>query len=437
MTTSRPATPASTIPLRLHYVTRNEGFGSRSGPTLGGLLLLLALAVAACSDSSTGPGQQGAEKLTPVEGQGLQAPAGTVLPSGPTVEVRGKKGEPLRGKIVTFEVLEGGGRVPYPEVETDSLGRATAIWILGNAPGERQRLRASMGSLKAEFEATTVEATPGQKYSGRQGYIDYYAGNVPLILHAPQGGDQRPAEMRGERLVDTVRFAGTAELALEIRQALHERTGGWAHVVINNLHPINLYPDRELVSAAMSNQAARRAWWEYHTYLEQAVASVGQKFGEGLVHSIRGHDHPIPRVELGYLTSQTSLTLPDEVLDSIVYVSGSSVRGLASKPGKTLSGIIRGPKSLGTLLENRGYPATPSQSQPMPGMPGQVPYLNGAFSTNRYGSRDGGPTHAIQLAHYTPGLLDTEANRRAYAVALVDALIEYFAAHLRIPLAPR
>lgn len=422
-------------PSRPSHGSRRLSGGSRR--IAGCVGLVSGLALLACSDSATGPGEQGASKLTAIEGHGLQAPAGTVLPSGPTVEVKNKKGDFLRGKIVTFEVLEGGGRVAYPEVETDSLGRAGAIWILGNTPGTRQKLRASMGSLKAEFEANAIEPTPGQKYSGRQGYIDYYAGNLPLILHAPQGGDRRPAEMRGERLVDTVRFAGTAELALQIREVLRQRTGGWAHVVINNLHPINLYPDRELVSAAMSNQAARRAWWEYHTYLEQAVASVSQKFGEGLVHSIRGHDHPLPRVELGYLTSQTSLTLPDEVLDSIVYVSTSSVRGLASKPGKTLSGIIRGPSSLGTLLENRGYSATPSQSQPMPGMPGQVPYLNGAFCTNRYGSRDGGPTHAIQLAHYTPGLLDTEANRRAYAMALVDALVEYFAAHIRVPLAPR
>src|SRR4051794_39154842 len=36
---------------------------------------------------------------------------------------------------------------------------------------------------------------PGQSYTGRNGYIEYIAGNAPLVYTAPHGGNLLPADI--------------------------------------------------------------------------------------------------------------------------------------------------------------------------------------------------------------------------------------------------
>ncbi len=67
----------------------------------------------------------------------------------------------------------------------------------------------------------------------------------------------------------------------------------------------------------------------------------------------------------------------------------SSIRHLATlcKDTVPFDALIRGEKSLGGLMEIRGYRSVPSPKHPHPG---DGNYFNGGYTTETHGSRDGG-----------------------------------------------
>jgi hypothetical protein len=127
-------------------------------------------------------------------------------------------------------------------------------------------------------------------------------------------------------------------------------------------------------------------------------------------------------VEIGYLLTAADLALPDEMLDQPAYIQKSSVRAIADRdPSRPFSSLVRGERSLGALLIEAGYPAVPSPVMRYP----EGGYLTGGYSTARHGSRDGGRISGVQLELHYGGVRDTAENRRAFAEALVDALLAY------------
>jgi hypothetical protein len=340
----------------------------------------------------------------------------------------------LVGITVHFSVLNGDGRLATTDpVVTDSKGRARGIWILGRDWGTEQRLRASTGDLSVEIRAEAFESIPGERYSGGKGYSEYLAGSLPLVITAPHGGNLEPFELPNRGWGVTGQDRNTRDLALEIREAIRELTGAYPHLILSHLHRIKLDPNREIVEAAQGNWEAERAWWEYHTFADEAGALVEESFGHGLYLDIHGHGHSIPRLELGYLLSSGDLENDDLALSSSSYVSKSSIRALVASSGTDLAALVRGPLSLGTLLQERAVPSVPSREQPDPG--GQS-FFSGGYSTARHGSRDGGTISGIQIEHHYPGLRDDASNRGWYAEILAEALLVYFPAHFGMELAP-
>ncbi len=419
---ANPANPSRSRPVHLRLARA----------PLGLLPILLALTFG-CGGSESHSGPPTPYTLSVAEGNGTSAPAGTVVPSGPVVEVRSRDGDPLEGVTIQFQVLEGGGYVADPSVSTDSLGRAAGVWILGRESGTVQKLEASSGSLSVELTAQAVAASPGSTFLGREGYTEYLAGSLPLVLTAPHGGYLEPPEIPNRGWGVTARDRNTRELTLAIRAALHARTGAYPHVVISNLHRRKLDPNREILEAAQGNPLSERAWWEFQIFAEEAGNLVEEALGEGLHLDIHGHAHDIDRLELGYLLSSTDLAQPDSTLSGSVYANKSSVRALAGKAGNDLASLIRGPRSLGTLLEDRLVPTVPSTAQPNPG---QDDYFTGGYNTVRHGSREGGSMSGIQIEHHYPGLRDEAQNRERYAEALAEALVLFYRAHFGFELAP-
>jgi hypothetical protein len=225
----------------------------------------------------------------------------------------------------------------------------------------------------------------------------------------------------------------TKQLVLQIRDAIKDQTGFYPHIVISHLHRSKLDPNREIVEAAQGDPEAERAWWEFQTFIEQGRRVLEATFGEGLYIDLHGHGHEVQRLELGYLLSSNDLGNPDEVLSNPSFVSKSSLRALGEKPGVAFSELVRGPFSMGTLLEAEAVPAVPSQAQPNPG---GDPYFTGGYNTARHGSRGGGSVSGIQIECNYSGVRDTEANRQALAVALARVLAVYFPEHFGIPFAP-
>ena len=153
---------------------------------------------------------------------------------------------------------------------------------------------------------------------------------------------------------------------------------------------------------------------------------VTRDFGSGLYLDIHGHGHEIDRIELGYLLSRDDLSDSNAALSVQGLVDKSSVRALAGAVAITFADLIRGPTSLGTLLQDAGIRTVPSASDPDPG---GAPYFTGGYNTARHGSRDGGTVSGIQIEHHFPGLRDTEQNREAYAAILAEAVVTYLEVH--------
>lgn len=118
------------------------------------LCLLSALALlAGCADRALAP--LGAGKpavMAIVSGDAQQGVVATALKDPVVVVVEDALGRPVKGQIVNFKVVSGGGDVFAGAGITDDLGRARDEWTLGESTAFEQRL-----------EARAVDPATGEK----------------------------------------------------------------------------------------------------------------------------------------------------------------------------------------------------------------------------------------------------------------------------------
>ena len=278
-------------------------------------------------------------------------------------------------------------------------------------------------------DATTYIA--GQFYSDSHNFIDYQAGNLPIVLGAPHGGYLEPAEIPDRTWGTTVRDARTQELARSFSAIIHEQTGGYAHVVICKLARIKMDANRDVDEAAQGNRLAQEAWAAWHLFIDVAKDTILARYGQGLYIDLHGHGHEIDRLELGYLITGSELELTDQEMIDQDLAAESSIRALSQTTSASFPELLRGSNSLGTLLQIRGYASVPSQ---WIRDPGGAPFFSGGYNTLRHGSRDGGTMSAVQIECYRTGVRDSEANREAFATALVSSLEIFFETHFGITL---
>ncbi len=359
---------------------------------------------------------------------------GTTAPESVTVAVAPERTLLVQiGSTVRFTATVTGGSSgtlewssSNPAVATVTDGLATAV-----SPGA-VTITASSGnaSASADLEVYVAEAldelTPGGRHFGRAAYAEFLVGDLPLVLSSPHGGELLPDEIPDRTFGVTENDLDTQELTRAVRDAIVERTGRAPHVVISRLRRLKLDPNREIGEAAEGNVFAENAWAEYHGFIERAEQEIAETYGSGLYIDMHGHGHAISRLELGYLLSASDLANSDTGMNESDLAQKSSLRQLQETVGIPFSELIRGPASLGTLMADRGVPAVPSAQDPAPGT---EPYFAGGYSTARHGSRDGGTISGIQIEHWRTGLRDTEADRRAYAAVLADALLAFLQAH--------
>jgi len=389
---------------------------------LAALLVFLAAGSAAAQEGTHDPGAPIVEVLS-VDSAG--AVAGSVV----EVRVRVREADsPLAGVAVRFVPGEGGGGVGDRMVRTDQHGIGGTPWMLG-APGPQSlHAEAEGGLVTVRVEAGTP--VPGPRYLGRSGYVEYRAGDLPIVLSVPHGGDMRPSEIPRRPGGVTVRDRETLDLAHRIAGALEELTGGSPHLVIMHLHRQGLDANRELVEAAFGNPFAERAWHEYHGWIEVARDLAVDGHGRGFYVDVHGHGHPVQRVELGYLLTSGDLNRSDAALEGPDAISRSSIRALVETGERPLAEVLRGAASLGELLERRGVRAVPSASDPGPG---SDPYFSGGYSTVRHGSRGGGAVDGVQLEVHGSARR-TESSREAFARAFAQALLEFLEIHAGLTL---
>ena len=285
---------------------------------------------------------------------------------------------------------------------------------------------------------------PGQSYYGRNNYIEYIAGDAPVILSAPHGGHLTPGEIPDRTSgscggsATTVKDLNTRELALAMQRRYHARHGKYPHVIINHLHRIKLDANRDLVGGACGAPEAQIAWNEFQDYIDVAKKAVLSATGRGWYMDMHGHGHDVQRLELGYLLSDAQLDLSDATLDaSKVFADTASLKAMSEfNTQLSLSAVLRGSSSLGTLYANNGFPSVPSSAAPS-ARDGEA-YFSGGYNTRRHGcgveasplgGTSGGNICGVQIeANYT-GVRDTQANMDRFGDVTAVVLDTYLSTH--------
>jgi hypothetical protein len=286
--------------------------------------------------------------------------------------------------------------------------------------------------ILAALALTTMHAAdlqPGRSIFGRNDFIEYVPGDLPLIIAAPHGGRLKPSDIpdRTNGVVDI--DASTQELARTIDAVIHAETGHHIHLVICRLHRCKLDANRELSEATQNDPLAEQAWTEHHDFIDQACAAAVKQFGVAFLIDLHGHGHTDARVELGYLHNALDLADCDEALNESTYVNAGSLRWIVERSPWTYTQLLRGPQSVGALHEREGFPATPSPRMPVP----TEPFFRGGYTIQRHCNAALNIT-GLQIEANRPRLRDTEENRLLFSRALVKVLRTYFPAHLGIQL---
>jgi len=272
--------------------------------------------------------------------------------------------------------------------------------------------------------------TPGTSYLGSNGYVEYIAGNLPVVISAPHGGYLEPATIPDRNCSGCVyvRDSYTQELIREIQAAFYESTGCYPHIVINLLHRKKFDANRDIGDAADGNATVEQSWYVYHNFLDSAKASITNNYNRGLFLDLHGHAHTIQRVELGYTLSRSELQLSDSVLNTNNYIVQSSIQELVGDNLQSLSHseLLRGTSSFGTLLDQRGFPAVPSTSIPF--ALSNEPYFTGGYNTRRHSSLNGGTIDGIQV-ECNQGIRFDATNRKMFADSITQSIIKYIDIH--------
>jgi hypothetical protein len=300
------------------------------------------------------------------------------------------------------------------------------------------------------FAQTNLDSyTPGATYWGRSNYTEYIAGNLPLIISAPHGGELLPSELPNRTNTSTYTVTTNSDLytdnlARAIRTACSNRYGRFPHVIICNVDRAKVDCNREIIEGAQNNTNTQTVWKEFHAYINIARQQVSNTYGRGLYIDLHGHGHPIQKNEIGYDLSDSDMFKPTF---STTDDNESTIHAMSERSRQSFTDVVRGELSLGSLLEKRGYPCVPSVSSPNPGVSNGVTnaYFNGGYNTQTYGTSlaNGGTIDAIQIeCNYTnvraksstSSYSEDVAVRANFASSLVASLEEYFKYHLEMTL---
>lgn len=331
------------------------------------------------------------------------------------------RGAAIAGAEVAWSVAD-------PSVATiDGNGQATAVATGGTEVRATAGDVSGTATLEVYIPPPIAEYVPGRTYFGRNRYVEYIAGDLPLVVSAGHGGGEEPDEIPRRTYGTLARDSWTQETTRAVRDSIIAHFGGGQpHVVISRLRRTRLDPNREIVEAAQGSEFAEQAWREYHRFIAIARDRVAEDHGRGFYVDMHGHSHPTPRVELGYLLTGSDLSRSDTQLNAPRFPEKSSIRSLARRVDLSFADIVRGPESLGALLSDERVTTVPS---PLIPDPHGEPFFSGGYSTRRHGSLDGGAIDGVQIELHGPGIRDTDRNRRRFAGALARSLRFFLETH--------
>ena len=261
----------------------------------------------------------------------------------------------------------------------------------------------------------------GETYFGDNDYIEYRAGNLPIIIVAPHAGTLVPEELPD--IHDRGADNGTLETTRDLWDTLYSQTNGcYPHIIFCHLHPSKLNAVDEIDSAAGTHPVARNAWEEFHEFIEIAKEQVTIDWGKGHYFEMHGNGHAEMWNEIGLGVSKVYLNDSDEaILSRLPY---STVKNLCTEGGADFLEIIKGETSLGGLLQERGWKSVPSPTHPAPEDGG---FFFAGWNTWLHGSRYDGTIDATHLENYY--VFMQIANRAEYTHDLAASILIFMETH--------
>ncbi len=286
-----------------------------------------------------------------------------------------------------------------------------------------------------------VKYTPGQHYGDVLGYIDYLAGNTPIIITVPHDGTLSPSTIADRTYGTMARDLNAQKIAERFAYFFVQRSGGlFPHIIVSNLHRTKLDPNRDITEGAQGDVGAIQAYNAYHSFIQTAIDSVEANFDSGLLLDLHGHAHDIQRLELGYLLTSDDLALSDIQIGSPTYEQKSSISQISSLSPTSFDEILRGATSLGSLILSKSYsysnpggnsdvytfdtvPSSDTKS------PGTEPYFNGGYTTAKYSV---GEINVIQIEAHYDRARDTARSYGALAEILERSVYEFYREHTSV-----
>ena len=297
-----------------------------------------------------------------------------------------------------------------------------ALILLACSGHVNESIAQSQSSPSTGGEARPIAVGAGESFFGKNGFIEYVVGNLPIVISVPHGGYLRPSTIP-DRVLGTAGHQDTytQELAREIIDLFRKQTGRVPHVIINRLHRDKLDANREFFDAAQDDPIATEAWNEFHNFIDSAEQRVQREFGRGLYIDLHGHRHEWQVVELGYLLVSNQLKLTNAELDASVQPATTSLGLTVSDRTIPLSQLVRGPLSLGALLEQQGFATVPSPAHPDPN---KEPYFSGGYNLEQHSAFSGKMAYGIQVE--TPTTIREDSSQRVrFSRALVLSSLSF------------
>ena len=259
----------------------------------------------------------------------------------------------------------------------------------------------------------------GVSVFGDNDYIEYMPGDLPIIIGAPHGGTLTPENMPPDD--GLARDSGSQETALAVRARFLELTGRAPHVVINHVARNRLNLARVDAQPNADVPEAMQAYEEFHAFIETASAWVTASCGSGHYfdfHTKGGDGQPI---DVGTGLTAARLSLDDQGLAD--EASSSYYGALASRPGVSFVETVRGPTSIGGLLDAYDdVTARPSPREPTP--VGQ--FFIGGFNPSRHSAGVIDATHLEMHFRYINAGAEV---RQTFSIRLTDVISTFVETH--------
>ena len=249
-------------------------------------------------------------------------------------------------------------------------------------------------------------------------YVEYQAGNLPIIIVAPHGGHKNP-DCFPELPEGHKNDRNSQEYARALARSLRDVTGKSPHLIVNHIRTEKFNPARPKDIATGDNEVLGRVWDDFHRFIDIAKATVMEEWGSGHYFECHVNGHAKRWIEIGQGVSPERLNTPESEADKEVFINKSCIRHLAQTCGTDFFELIRGEKSLGGLLEKKGYRVIPS---PRNKRPAHHKYFFAGWNLWKHGSRDGGKIDGTHLETHWTYLVNPEVLNK-YSRDLAEVIV--------------